>query len=196
MLTITIMTTTLKRKCLHFDEIFVTGCTGSCQNDNFQCRQWLKFRQNDDIFVSVNSNIDDYDNNVTPSFEATLPIARFTWPTRGLPGSCRPQVGPMLAPWTLLSGNIALIVSPNDNHSRTRSRRRLLHRNPSYRQIPSTASGYYPSWLPWPWSHIPRVVPSPERAKARCSNTSVCTCASPFRRTWGRSEKMQRIYAL
>ena len=44
---------TLKRKCLHFDEIFVTGCTGSCQNDNFQCSQWLKFRQNDDIFVSV-----------------------------------------------------------------------------------------------------------------------------------------------
>ena len=37
----------LKRKCLHFDEIFITGCTGSCQNDNFQCSQWLKFRQND-----------------------------------------------------------------------------------------------------------------------------------------------------
>ena len=44
---------TLKRKCLHFDEIFITGFTGSCQNDNFQCSQWLKFRQNDDIFVSV-----------------------------------------------------------------------------------------------------------------------------------------------
>ena len=43
----------LKRKCLHFDEIFITGCTGSCQNDNFQCSQWLKFRQNDNIFVSV-----------------------------------------------------------------------------------------------------------------------------------------------
>ena len=45
---------TLKRKSLHFDEIFITGCTGSCQNDNFQCSQWLKLRQNDDIFVSVN----------------------------------------------------------------------------------------------------------------------------------------------
>ena len=44
---------TLKRKCLHFDEIIITGCTGSCQNDNFQCSQWWKFRQNDDIFVSV-----------------------------------------------------------------------------------------------------------------------------------------------
>ena len=45
---------TLKRKCLHFDEIFITGCTESCQNDNFQCSQWWKFHQNDDIFVSVN----------------------------------------------------------------------------------------------------------------------------------------------
>ena len=45
---------TLKRKCHHFDEIFITGCTGSCQNDNnFQCSQWWKFCQNDKIFVSV-----------------------------------------------------------------------------------------------------------------------------------------------
>ena len=46
-------TMTQKRKCHHFDEIFITGCTESCQNDNFQCRQWRKFRQNDDISVSV-----------------------------------------------------------------------------------------------------------------------------------------------
>ena len=31
-------------------------------------------------------------------------IARFMWPTWGPPGSCRPQMGPMLAPWTLLPG--------------------------------------------------------------------------------------------
>ena len=31
-------------------------------------------------------------------------IARFMWPTWGPPGSCRSQVGPMLAPWTLPSG--------------------------------------------------------------------------------------------
>ena len=30
--------------------------------------------------------------------------ARFTWPTWGPTGYCRPQVGPMWAPWTLLSG--------------------------------------------------------------------------------------------
>ena len=49
-------TLTLKRKSLHFDEMFITGCTGSCQNDNFQCSQWWKFRQNDDIFVSVHAH--------------------------------------------------------------------------------------------------------------------------------------------
>ena len=30
--------------------------------------------------------------------------AKFIGPTWGPPGSCRPQMGPMLAPWTLLSG--------------------------------------------------------------------------------------------
>ena len=33
--------------------MFITGCTGSCQNDNIQCSQWWKFRQNDHICVSV-----------------------------------------------------------------------------------------------------------------------------------------------
>ena len=32
-------------------------------------------------------------------------IAKFMGPTWGPPGSCRPQVGPMLAQWTLLSGH-------------------------------------------------------------------------------------------
>ena len=34
----------------------------------------------------------------------TSQIAKFMGPTWGPPGSCRPQMGPMLAPWTLLSG--------------------------------------------------------------------------------------------
>ena len=33
-------------------------------------------------------------------------IARFIGPTWGPPGSCRSQMGPMLATWTLLSGSI------------------------------------------------------------------------------------------
>ena len=40
--------------------------------------------------------------------EVLSQIARFMGPTWGPPGSCRPQMGPMLAPWTLLSG----IVGP------------------------------------------------------------------------------------
>ena len=34
----------------------------------------------------------------------TLQIAKFMGPTWGLPGSCRPQMGPILTPGTLLSG--------------------------------------------------------------------------------------------
>ena len=33
----------LKRKC-HLNEIFITGCTWSCQNNNPQCSQRLQFR--------------------------------------------------------------------------------------------------------------------------------------------------------
>ena len=38
------------------------------------------------------------------SFWEMSQIAKFMRPTWGPPGSCRPQMGPMLAPWTLLSG--------------------------------------------------------------------------------------------
>ena len=37
-------------------------------------------------------------------FRVATQVARFTWPTWSQPGSCRTQVGPMLAPWPLLSG--------------------------------------------------------------------------------------------
>ena len=43
----------LKRQCSHFDEIFIIGCTESCHFDNFRCGQWWRFRQNEDISVSV-----------------------------------------------------------------------------------------------------------------------------------------------
>ena len=44
---------TLNGKYYNFDEIFITGCTGSCLLDNFQCNQWSKFRQNDNFHFSV-----------------------------------------------------------------------------------------------------------------------------------------------
>ena len=37
-------------------------------------------------------------------------IAKFMGPTWGPPGSCRPQMGPMLTPWALLSGLRANIL--------------------------------------------------------------------------------------
>ena len=46
----------------------------------------------------------------------TSQIARFIGPTWGPPGSCRPQMGPMLAPWTLLSG-ITYCISQFRIHS-------------------------------------------------------------------------------
>ena len=41
----------------------------------------------------------------------TAQITKFMGPIWGLPRSCRPQMGPMLAPWTLLSGRCWLIVT-------------------------------------------------------------------------------------
>ena len=41
---------------------------------------------------------------------APAQIARFMGPTWGPPGSRRPQMGPMLSPWTLLSGRILLLL--------------------------------------------------------------------------------------
>ena len=39
-----------------------------------------------------------------PLYERPTQKAKFMRPTWGPPGSCRPQMGPMLAPWTLLLG--------------------------------------------------------------------------------------------
>ena len=38
-------------------------------------------------------------------------IAKFMGTTWGPPGSCRPQMGRMLAPWTLLSGCVRLVTA-------------------------------------------------------------------------------------
>ena len=49
----------------------------------------------------------------------TSQIAKFMGPTWGPPGSCRPQMGPMLAPWTLLSGMILHTTNNDDKNSWT-----------------------------------------------------------------------------
>ena len=54
------------------------------------------------VYDSVRETWEEHLENYNPG--KCSQIARFTWRTWGPPGSCRPQVGPMLAPWTLLSG--------------------------------------------------------------------------------------------
>ena len=44
----------------------------------------------------------------TNSIGSNPPIARFMWPSWGPSGADRTQVGPMLAPWTLLPGTCFL----------------------------------------------------------------------------------------
>ena len=43
----------LKRKWMHSDNIVCTGCTGSCNFNNFQCIQWQKFHPKDDTLASL-----------------------------------------------------------------------------------------------------------------------------------------------
>ena len=45
-----------------------------------------------------------YNENCDTYKTASSQIAKFMGPTWVPPGSCQPQMGPMLAPWTLLSG--------------------------------------------------------------------------------------------
>ena len=49
-------------------------------------------------------------SELTYSFTSfkTAQIAKFMGPKWGPPGTWRPQIGPMLAPWTLLSGTIVV----------------------------------------------------------------------------------------
>ena len=50
-------------------------------------------------------NLSHDNEDVTEEVPSLTQIAKFMGPTWGPPGSCRLQMGPMLAPWTLLSGN-------------------------------------------------------------------------------------------
>ena len=72
--------------------------------NKFQCNS----KQKTTIHIHENSREKCLKTAVTLSWSKCVnsgtQIARFMGPTWGPPGSCRPQMGPMLAPWTLLSG--------------------------------------------------------------------------------------------
>ena len=52
--------------------------------------------------------------------QITAQIAKFMGPIWGRPVSCRPQMGPMLAPWTLLSGSYCISCLNNTPNSKIR----------------------------------------------------------------------------
>ena len=55
--------------------------------------------------LNISMEVDSYTQmNRIPCIGTISLIAKFMGPTWGPPGSSRPQIGPMLAPWTLLSG--------------------------------------------------------------------------------------------
>ena len=57
-----------------------------------------------------------------PLYEIPTQIAKFMRPTRGPPGSCRLQMGPMLAPWTCYQGRCPRCNKPGgkpcEHHTR------------------------------------------------------------------------------
>ena len=56
------------------------------------------------------SNAESISMSLHQHGELTSQISKFMGPTWGPPGSCRPQMGPMLARWTWLSGIVYNIV--------------------------------------------------------------------------------------
>ena len=60
-----------------------------------------------DIITKGNIVASDSSRSIDYISKLTTRIAKFMGPTWGPPGSCRPQMGPMLAPWTLLSGHLS-----------------------------------------------------------------------------------------
>ena len=54
-------------------------------------------------------------------------IAKFMGPTWGPPWSCRPQIGPVLAPWTLLSAMLLCTTLQGQQHN---INRHLIHEMP------------------------------------------------------------------
>ena len=86
------------------NNVQVINCANWCINRGLMLT--LQF------FVETNVSWHQFSNMAINSLVAARPrtnqipsqIARIMGSTWGPPGSCRPQVGPMLAPWTLLSG--------------------------------------------------------------------------------------------
>ena len=98
----------------------------------------------------------------------TTQIARFTWPTWGPPGSCRRQVGPIWAPWTLLSGKVL--------HTSLQKLRQNVKQKLNTQKTPHTLTGepcsvceYF--WWNWPYYNGTAMF---------CGTSSVIHCIIPW----------------
>ena len=93
---------------LWYDKI-VDGCSSSTLS--YPWSIWIKFVVSEVIYRWLCAKLQYSQCQRTGDCSLELShrhvdtqIAKFTGPTWGPPGSCRPQMGPMLTPWTLLSG--------------------------------------------------------------------------------------------
>ena len=78
----TLHSRSLKRKCWHFDEIFITGCTRSCHSDKFRCSQWWKFSNSPTYSKKTphsSPEMASYDVSVTVCFRHSVILERDLW---------------------------------------------------------------------------------------------------------------------
>ena len=95
----------------------------------------------------------------TISWVYTL-IARFMGPTWGPSGADRTQVGPILAPWTLLSGQYMRLAYNERNwvHARTRKMLRPYMEHFSPGRLFTKRTNALPQDLMKPWSREIRII--------------------------------------
>ena len=109
-----------------------------------------------------------------PAVDSNTPqIAKFMGPTWGPPGSCRPQMGPMLVPWTLLAG--ATLAIPWDSMARCKQGQSLLYHGGSHVAEPNGASP------PANWN--PKTIPLRCMLRCKCSQYVLYYLKLPMWRT-------------
>ena len=82
----------------------VAGSERSPWGYGFEIFGYLDIKRRNFV-IKIVSNRSAYQNHSSRSVETWVSqVAKFMGPIWGPPGSSRPQMGPMLAPWTLLSG--------------------------------------------------------------------------------------------
>ena len=75
-------------------------------------------------------------------------IASFMGKTWGPSGAGRPQVGPMLVPWTLLSGTVMTIAAPGNRFGKCSARHLCQHRLNNYgRYRPTFRPLFHMRWV-------------------------------------------------